>query len=181
MDGQAIRQYLAQTDLVDHAAEIHGIACGCVSSGVSLSNEQWLNELRVWFNDDQLDSQLGSIMENLSIAVGTTLMDPDMSMQLLLPGVDSDIRERKDQLAAWCRGFLHGFSVARDFRQHDLSEDVLELLTDFLQISQMSDQPDEDDQELDLLQIEEYVKVGSILIFTVCAEGDSDQTTNNES
>ena len=109
-------------------------------------------------------------MVRIAGAIETGLGDEDFGFQLLLPDEEQDINHRRVGLSDWCRGFLTGFGLTGRFQQSELSDEVQELLRDFSQISQVEDDmPEDDDNESDLIEITEYVRMGAIMTFTDCA------------
>lgn len=113
---------------------------------------------------------LDAFMIELSEKITEGLSDVDFGFQLLLPDDQVGLNSRRQALSDWCRGFLAGFGLTGRFQDAELSEEVQELLRDFGQIAQVEEElPEDDDNESDLTEISEYVRMGAIMCFTDCA------------
>ena len=62
--------------------------------------------------------------------------------------------------------FLSGFGVTGCYQDSELSEEVREVLTDLAKISALDlEVPDSDENEGDLLEIIEYVRMSAMMIY----------------
>ncbi len=148
------------------AGEVHGLICGLLAAGSKPSESDWNRILENWFDTSASAGDLNRQLVHLATQTLEQLDDMNFSFQLLLPDDEQPMADRLYEISRWCRGFLQGFGLSGNHRQEDLSEDTAELLADFAEISKLSDQTDESDTESDCIEIMEYLKVGTLLIFT---------------
>ncbi|HEY5645784.1 MAG TPA: UPF0149 family protein [Pseudomonadales bacterium] len=101
----------------------------------------------------------------------------DMSFTLLLPDQEVPRSERLAALAGWCQSFLTGLVAGLARRGTasltELPEEVQELVEDFAAIAQL-DPEDEAGGEKDFMQLEEYVKVGTLLVMSLLSNAGDD-------
>lgn len=93
----------------------------------------------------------------------------DFEFTLLLPDDEQLLAQRVEALGSWCGGFLSGFGLHAE-RQSKLSAEADEGLRDLAQIARIaadSDAESEED-EADLMEVEEYVRMAAMLIFSEC-------------
>ena len=178
-------------------AELHGVVCGLAVWPQERFQLQALVDL---VGVDSLTDETN--VEAFVNASVEALMAEDMSFTPLLPDDDTELRSRLESVAEWCAGFLAGFGAAaavRGLSSFDtLPGEVQEIVDDLSAITDMDVQnvvlpldvagPEsahrpEDDQaesqfdadsaEADLMQIQEFVKVGVLLILgTIAGHAD---------
>jgi hypothetical protein len=57
------------------------------------------------------------------------------------------------------------------FQQADLEKEVAEVMGDFAQISKLTDEvPEAEENESDLMEISEYVRMSALLVYTECTK-----------
>jgi uncharacterized protein YgfB (UPF0149 family) len=164
---QQLNEVLKQARSVSGGSEVHGFASGWIASGSNWSSAQdsFIETFQL-----QPGTALSEAMVGLASQIETGLADVDFGFELLLPGDDAGINNRRQALSEWCRGFLTGFGLTGRFRDAELSEEVRELFKDFAQIAQVDeDMPEDEENESDLTEITEYVRMGAIMSFTDCA------------
>ena len=164
-------------------AEIHGVVCGLA---IWQDGDFHLQELIDLVGVDALTDE--SSVEAFVNATDEALRAEDMSFAPLLPDETAPLDGRLDALAEWCAGFLAGFAAAgspRGLESLDLlPEEVREIVGDLSVITDIdvdafasadgvgaqgaaSDASDGTDAaEADLMQIQEFVKVGVLLILS---------------
>jgi len=153
------------TDLT--ASEVHGFITGWVSSGTAWESASEAFEKAF---DLPLQGLLKEAAMQTAVSVGSGLADMDFGFHILLPDESEVINNRRVALSEWCRSFLTGFGLTGRFQQAELSDEVKELFHDFAEISQVEDEiPEDDENESDLTEITEYVRIGAIMVFTDCA------------
>ncbi len=162
-----LEQALGVSQSVVSAAEVHGFSSGWIASG-----SNWKSVGPSFFEsfDIELEGELANYLSDVADAITSGLSDVDFGFHLLLPGEGVGLNARRVALSEWCRGFLAGFGLTGRFQDAELSEEVKELLKDFGQIAQVDEElPEDDDNESDLTEITEYVRMGAIMCFTDCA------------
>ena len=151
-------------------AELQGMVTGSLAAGARFDVSSWQQELARWL-DASTGSITGPFLELYDETLGA-LAGEELSYQPLMPDDDEALEERVTEMGAWCRGFLGGFGMAG--RQSELSEQVKELLTDFVEISKVSDDVAHDeDTEVQLVELIEYLKVGALLVFTEYGQAEN--------
>jgi len=94
------------------------------------------------------------------------LLEGNEGFDLLLPDDDESISDRVDGIATWCKGFLLGLLYNNAFSVDQLPESGAEIVRDFMEIAEAGAGADsEQDEDWALAELEEYVKVGSQLVF----------------
>ncbi len=84
----------------------------------------------------------------------------------LLPDGDAGLGVRSRALASWCSGFLYGIGSAEEDIEARLSENALEVLSDFSEVTRLrSDAKESKSSEANYSEIVEYMRVGVMLIF----------------
>lgn len=151
------------------AAELHGALCGLIAGGGEASGPGWLGKVLV--DPGMADPPAGSVLDRLREATVAELEDRDFGFALLLPGEGRGLAERSGALFDWCRGFLGAFGVAAG-QDPPLSEEGREALADLARLAAASpqDEGDEEDEEA-LAEIEEFVRVATLLLHGDCALG----------
>jgi uncharacterized protein YgfB (UPF0149 family) len=150
------------------APELHGALCGWLAGG-GADGDDWLGKLLV---DDDLPRVVdGSALDQLRRATASQLEDRSFGFALLLPGEDRTLAERSGALFDWCRGFLGAFGLATG-KDPPLSEEGGEALADIAKLAAAAPQDDGDEEdEAALAEIEEFVRVATLLLHGDCALG----------
>ncbi len=150
------------------AAELHGALCGWLAGG-GADDAGWLGQLLV--DNDLADVIEGSALDRLRRATVSQLEDRSFGFTLLLPDEASSLAERSGALFDWCRGFLGAFGLAAG-QDPPLSEEGREALADIAKLAAAAPQPDGDEEdEAALVEIEEFVRVATLLLHGDCALG----------
>ena len=144
--------------------ELHGVVCGLA---VSEPREYLLQELVDLVGVDALTDET-SVEAFVSMTLDE-LAAEDMSFAPLLPEDDDPLQERAEALAQWSAGFLAGFGVRMANKGWDtLPEEAQEVIDDLTAVTELDvgqiAEADQEDSESDLLQVQEFVKVGVLLI-----------------
>ena len=155
------------------AAELHGSLCGYLAGGGSLRQGSLLSAL-------QLDGEASSpsaddlaLLQRLRRQCETELADPELGFEPLLPADDRPLAERAEAMVDWCRGFLGGFGLAGTAAHAQLSAEAQEILRDLGTIAASSfDFGNEDEDEDALIEVQEFVRVGVLLLHTECSARD---------
>jgi len=167
LDYDSVTNKLSQQGIIVDAAEVHGILCGMLCGGMSLTDQKWLEALSETINQgDAFSDQTHHLLTSLFNQTCQQLLEPEFALNLLLPEDQAPINDRGAALINWVQGFMLGFGL----HQQDLmqcSEDVKEALEDFSDISRMEEPMDDDEEsEKALFEVEEYVKISAILCFS---------------
>ena len=185
LDGEfylQVQNRLDRPDVVFSPAEIHGVATGLVCCGEDESTlENWAPILTRELEDGISRSLVEDILSGLVALTQQALQSTDFTFQALLPPDSIDIKTRTVALADWCAGFCTGTAFNDRFNETDLESDALEALTDIARIAEVEPGTDSaEDQEKALLELEEYLKVGTQLIFEASLNYQSNQSGATE-
>lgn len=117
-----------------------------------------------------LGEEAGPALDELFEASAEGLADEELGFRLLVPDDRTAVSARTKAVSAWCSGFLAGFGLSGRYRDEELSDDLKEVFADLGRIAAFAeDVPEDDENEADLLEIGEYVKMSALLVFTECA------------
>lgn len=165
-------------------AELHGFAVGMSVAGVAEPLTIWQQEVYADFDPaDVLASECRILLDRVfasafadQVAAGEE--QPPYALTLLLP---QDIVVDASRLVAvrdWCQGFLFGFGLGGEAVAAQLSAQTRELLNDFAEITRLDTDGVENDAENQsaLIEIEEYLRTGVMLIRDELVESRAAQT-----
>lgn len=157
-------------------AELHGVVCGlAVCHGEAVP----IGDLVELVGVDALTDQ--AAVEAFVAECWQDLKASDMSFAPLLPPDDAELSVRLEALGQWCSSFLAGLAAGMA-RQgtgslDEMPDEVREIIRDFAAIAQVDAEAPEraagargtagDAAEADLVELEEFVKVGVLLVMSV--------------
>lgn len=170
MDFSTMQAILTSEGVKCHASELHGVLTGLVCAGFEFENQGYVTMLNDLFNDgDGFPKAVKKAFKQMYNELWTSILDDNYSFNLLLPDDDDSMAERGHALSVWVQGFNLGYGL----QQKDnpvVSDDVKEVLTDFGEIANLSDEMEEDeDTEQAYFEISEYVRISALLCFSELA------------
>ncbi len=155
-------------------AELHGVVCGlavCHSDRVPMQDLVELVGTEALTDEAAVARFVEASVRNLKA--------PDMTFAPLLPEDEAELSARLEALGQWCGSFLAGLAagLARQGAGSldDCPEEVQEIVRDFSAIARVDAETSADDEtaaereaaESDLLELQEFVKVGVLLMMSV--------------
>ena len=158
-----------------HPSELHGMLVGylCAVKADSQPDqraalyERWLGGTVPGSLAELLESECRQVLDNLDEFA-------DFDFSLLIPPDDSPISDRAGAIALWFSGFLSGFGESGRAASITLEGNVQEVLQDLGRVAGMTqDVPEGEENETDLTEIEEFIRVSTLLVF---AEGTGGST-----
>jgi len=156
-------------------AELHGLLSGQVAAGARFDPSSLLIRIGELLDLEPFkrDATRTGVMQ-LYLATLQQLQAPDFSFELVLPDDDQPLAVRADALGVWCSGFLSGFGLQERKGSQGLSIEGQETLRDLAQIVQITTAADADaeEDENDLMEVQEYVRMAALLVFSECNEPD---------
>lgn len=160
---------------VGRPPELHGHLVGRLSAGSRLDHTTWLNVAQELLDGRGSLSEAGKVaLIQLYDASLAELAGSGFSLTLLLPDDDAGIDLRTATLGQWCDGFLAGFGLVE--RSAELSEEADGVLRDFAAIAQVqSDLDDSEGNEVDFMEVMEYVRMATLMVFSECQSNDKQQ------
>ncbi|MDC9726974.1 MAG: YecA family protein [Candidatus Thioglobus sp.] len=147
----------------DTISSAHGILCGFACVKPELTLDDWLNEVLVSIDLNNLNEK--SAHEALAQIFNGTLSqlnDATLDFQLLMADEDARLGEQANTLIEWCQGYLVGLGLQKI---STTDEDALEMIKDISEISNLdADVVDSEQNAQDLFEIIEFVRMGVLLI-----------------
>lgn len=175
----ASTQAVITTDSIQsHASEIHGVLTGLVCAGFTFEEQSYIEMLNDLFNNgERFPNAVILVIKQMYSELWADILDDAYAFQLMLPDDDDSIVERGHALGKWVQGFNLGFGLQQK-NSPVTSSEVKEVLTDFAEIANLSDEMEEDeDTEQAYFEISEYVRISALLCFTEL--GSSPTTVGN--
>ncbi len=181
IDFASMQAILTSEDVKSHASELHGVLTGLVCAGFAFEDQGYIAMLNDLFHDSEhFPKAVKNAIKQLYSELWTSILDDSYSFNLLLPDDDDSMAERGHALSIWVQGFNLGFGL----QQKDspvVSADVKEVLTDFGEIANLSDEMEEDeDTEQAYFEICEYVRISALLCFSELATPPNQNKSDEE-
>lgn len=166
-DFASVQAVITAEDVKIHGAELHGLLTGLVCAGYQYESTDYVGMVSDMFNNGEpLPAKVKELVKALFADIWQNLLDDSYVFQQLLPDDDDSLIERSNALGVWVQGFNLGFGLQQKDNAVS-SEEVKEVLTDFAEIANLSDEIEEDeDTEQAYYEIAEYVRISAILCFT---------------
>ncbi|GAA4650892.1 YecA family protein [Kistimonas scapharcae] len=162
-------------------SELHGLLCGQYCAGQRPAHGAWLSTAAEHMAVSQvLDTAAKSVLIQLYDETLAKLQSEDYSFQPLLPDDDEALEQRTQALGQWCQGFLSGYGLSGR-SQNDLSEEAASILADFASIAQVQfdDLEDSESSEKDFLEVSEYLRMATLMLFGECSEAEASATSGS--
>ena len=174
---QQLEASLNLAGLFQPSSEVHGMIVGSIANHMFTSKQPDLIRLLVGENADVKGQQpLQDLLNELYRETSGTLLENDDNFQLMLVESEAKLSVRTESLADWCRGYLLGLLQHETVSIDQLPEDGPEIARDILAISEAAPQEEaSEEDEWALAELEEYVKVGTQLIFEFIVRLRSEQ------
>jgi yecA family protein len=179
LDFSSAQAVITTENIQSHASEIHGVLTGLLCAGFTFEEQSYIGMLNDLFsNGDVFPDAVKTVITQMYSELWADLLDDDYAFQLMLPDDDDSIIERGHALGKWVQGFNLGFGLQQK-NSPITSSEVKEVLTDFAEIANLSDEMEEDeDTEQAYFEISEYVRISALLCFTEL--GSSPTTVDNK-
>lgn len=154
----------------NHPSELHGLMFGELSGGLRREGPEWIAMVIEHMGVEQLDTSRQTNIENDLIdfyqRVDDQVEQDSSAFTLLLPDDEYALTERVESLGLWVRGFLEGLAIAAQGALNKVSEDLQEILRDFVEISQLDSRvPESEEGEREFFEICEYVRIGVLNLY----------------
>lgn len=159
-------------------SELHGAIVGQIAAGRRLDaaalSEFCAAQLDVsQFTHPNSLPQLAALYDQAL----SQLEASNFELSLLLPDEEHQLSERAEQLGVWAAGFLAGFGLGASNKANAMSAEAQESLRDLVDIAQIDTDSDGEEEEGLLFEVEEYVRMVAMLLFTECNTVDPDPAT----
>lgn len=171
VDFDDLSHSLMKMHAASEAAESQGLFCGILCALGRVEKNAWIQQVMGEAIDpgDLLVAEIKEQLHALYTETLESLYDDDYGFQLFLPDDDVSMGERIQSISEWCQGFLLGFSMrSLDTLEGDTRTEIEALLEDFVEVTRIDAEgsEDENDDENSFAEIEEYIRMGVIFIFT---------------
>lgn len=179
LDFASAQAVITTENIQSHASEIHGVLTGLICAGFTFEEQSYIMMLNDLFNNgDPFPDSVKTLVTQMYSELWTDMLDNDYTFQLMLPDDDDSIVERGHALGTWVQGFNLGFGLQQK-NSPVTSTEVKEVLADFSEIANLSDEMEEDeDTEQAYFEISEYVRISALLCFSEL--GSSPTTVGNK-
>lgn len=179
LDFSSAQAIITTENIQSHASEIHGVLTGLICAGFTFEEQNYIGMLNDLFNNGEVfPDAVKVVIKQMYSELWADILDDDYAFQLMLPDDDDSIVERGHGLSNWVQGFNLGFGLQQK-NSPVTSSEVKEVLTDFVEIANLSDEMEEDeDTEQAYFEISEYVRISALLCFTEL--GSSPTTVDNK-
>ncbi|MDH5547653.1 MAG: UPF0149 family protein [Gammaproteobacteria bacterium] len=173
-----IEQCLLRANADVEAAEAHGQLCGMLCVARELDATLWIEH--VLGDQDPgniLAAEARDLLQSLYETTRQQFADGNYEFEILLPDDELDLGDRIADLSSWCQGFLYGMSAAGVSNVENLPGEVGEVVQDFLEISRAGYDPDQDEEQNERAysEVVEYLRVGSMLVYTEFNQAEPDE------
>jgi uncharacterized protein YgfB (UPF0149 family) len=155
------------------ASELHGSLCGYLAGGGSATGNSLIAQLQLDGEGAVLAATDQAALGQLVGQCARALADPEMGFAPMLPADDRPLDERAEATAEWCRGFLGGFGLTGASAHAQLTDEAQEMLHDLGAIASSSfAYGDENEDEDALIEVQEFIRVGAMLLHAECSVRD---------
>jgi len=185
-----LEELLFDIDAALGATESHGALCGMLCAQGATEASQWmLHVLGEHEDSSKALQETGKKLLQVHQMSVEQMNDSEIEFELMLPDDDEPLEMRVEALGTWCQGFVYGLAVGGIKEDTELPEDSKELIRDIVEISRagyvvdeeaeiaVSEEADEDD-EVAFMEVSEYVRVGTLLIYEELQPLQSSQTVH---
>ncbi|MBK1693498.1 hypothetical protein CKO09_01920 [Chromatium weissei] len=162
---------LALSPLDPSPSEAQGMLCGLMCGGAPDPLTTWLTQLLPANTTTATPiAHYHAALFPLAQTLRDALTDTELRFELGLPNDDHSLQERATALYDWVRGFLFAVGIL-GVAERDLPEQMREILRDFTELTRIDlDALDDDEEnELALADVIEFVRVAALLIYDECA------------
>jgi len=185
-----LEEMLFDIDAALGATESHGALCGMLCAQGATEASQWmLHVLGEHEDSSKALQETGKKLLQIHQMSVEQMNDSEIEFELMLPDDDEPLEMRVEALGTWCQGFVYGLAVGGIKEDTELPEDSKELIRDIVEISRagyvvdeeaeiaVSEEADEGD-EVAFMEVSEYVRVGTLLIYEELQPLQSSQTVH---
>ncbi|MCB1802841.1 MAG: UPF0149 family protein [Gammaproteobacteria bacterium] len=162
-----VAEALRRSGMPQCPAELHGFALGMIVAGVPEPLRVWQQEVYAEFDpNDVLDNESRALLERVFAAALSAGSSEAEGLHLLLPTALAVDAARLRALRDWCQGFVFGVGLAGETLDARLTSASRELLNDIAEITRLEtdDVDDSRENQAALIEIEEYVREGVMLM-----------------
>jgi len=149
-------------------SELHGTIVGAIANHLKTGLSPDLLKLvepQADPNDGRF-SQLTSMLYEMYRDISEVLFNGGEGYEMILPDDDEPLSIQVEGIASWSKGYLLGLLYNDQFGVDQIPESGAEIARDLMEIAEAGAGEDpEEEESWALAELQEYVKVGSQLIF----------------
>ena len=165
-------KHLTDNKIIASPAELHGHASGMIVVNRSIEVDEWVDLIMADYSFEGGDkAKLLPVLSALFDFAKDKLSADNYTFTPLLPDDDNELSLRLEALSSWCSAFLTGMAFAGLKSEANMSKDVREFIFDLEKISKVDTNVEQSQgEEADYVELVEYVKAGTILLYAEFAE-----------
>lgn len=164
-DFDELANHLFEQGIQSSPSELHGCLAGLLGGGAGREADAGLAGLGRAL-DIEVHGELADGLQQMYARTADSAASEELHFYPLLPGDETELAQRAQALADWCRGFLSGFAQARvsaGLTEAGVAADSAEALRDFAVIAQAdAEEDDPDDAERAYAELVEYLRVAAM-------------------
>ena len=172
-------KHLRDNNVIATPSELHGHASGMIVVNNDVNVEEWIKLILEDYCFEGTDqSKLVPVLSALFDFAKDKLQADNYTFNPLLPSDDNELSFRLEALSTWCATFLTGMAYAGLKSDANMHRDVHEFILDLEKISKVDTASnDSQGEEADFVELTEYVKAGTILLYQEFLEGKDDSSS----
>ena len=161
-------QHLKDNNIIATPSELHGHASGMLVVNKDTDVSTWINLVIEDYSFEGANTKkLIPVFKALFNFAQDKLNADNYTFMPLLPSDDNELSFRLKALSSWCATFLTGMAFAGLKSDAGMHKDVHEFILDLENISKVDTSAGESQgEEADYVELVEYVKTGTILLFS---------------
>jgi uncharacterized protein len=149
----------ASRPTINSPAELHGLLCGKLSGGATLTETAWLLDAVEFLDFTQAPNENVRLALTQLYQASIEQLRDGFGLVLLLPQDDTELSQRTASLGQWCYGFLTGFGSAGKSGRA-MTAEAEEGLRDLAAIAHIAiEDGDDESDEADYMEVSEYVRM----------------------
>lgn len=164
----SIALILLKANVLQSAAEIHGMMCALICAG---SEVDLVDFLDAWLGSDfSQDEQNRERLQQLYEFSDTQLQNMQFDFELFLPDADDELSIRAEAFTHWAKGYVEGMRAASVDVEKSENEELRDAFTHITEFTELDffDIHGSDKEEQLLMEIEEYLRMAVMLIYMEC-------------
>ncbi len=169
-------KHLSDNNIIASPAELHGHVSGMLVVNKSIDLEEWVDLIITDYSFEGGDkTKLLPVLGALFDFAKDKLKADNYTFTPLLPSDDNELNFRLAALSTWCSTFLTGMAFAGLKSDANMHNDVHEFILDLEKISNVDTFSEETQgEEADYVELVEYVKAGTILLYSEFVDNEDD-------
>ena len=161
---QSLENIFAERGLAVTVAEAHGVLVGLLCVKPCATVEDWYDQVMSEDDRANLSEREHAVLKALFEYTQSLLNGTDYGFQPCLPDDEAALTARAYALKDWCSGFV--YALGMDESRRRWSDDALELMRDFVEITKLDAVEDGEEDENAYTELLEFVRMGTEYIYS---------------